>query len=159
MCVMFIPTGLRCPRRALRDTESSLDPCTARISYPSLGASADKQQGTACIEALRAIPFSKPIRIITDSKYVYDGVTTYMHWWALQGLQVTDQDLWDWLRSLLRTRTAQTLWKHVYSHVGVPGNDLADALANLGRQQHPARLQLLRDLQRQRGLASVVLPS
>ena len=34
---------------------------------------------TACVEALRAVPLSQPLRIITDSKYVYDGVTLYMH--------------------------------------------------------------------------------
>ena len=107
----------------------------------------------ACIEALRSI------HIITDSKYVYDGVTAHMHRWALQGRSVSNQDLWDSLRSLLRSRTSETLWKHVYSHVGVVGNEHADAQANLGRLQHPARLQLFRDLQHQRGLTSVVLSS
>ena len=91
----------------------------------------------ACIEALRAIPLSQAIRIITHSKYVYDGVTAHMHRWALQGRSISNQDLWDSLRSLLRSRTSETLWKHVYRHVGVVGNERADALANLGRLQHP----------------------
>ena len=34
---------------------------------------------TACIEALRVVPLSQPIRIITDSKYIFDGVTAHMH--------------------------------------------------------------------------------
>ena len=65
---------------------------------------------------------------------------------ALQGQQVSNHDLWDSLRSLMRSRSGETLWKHVYSHVGIEGNERADALANLGQLQHPGRLQFLRDL-------------
>ena len=41
--------------------------------------------------------------------------------------------MWDSLKSLLRSRSGETLWKHVYSDVGVLGNERADALANQGR--------------------------
>ena len=82
-----------------------------------------------------------------------------MHKWALQGRSVSNHDLWDSLRSLLRSRTSETLWKHGYSHVGLVGNERTDALASLGQLQHPARLQLLCDLQHRQDLNSVVLPS
>ena len=51
------------------------------ISYPLPGPieTNNRVELTACIEALRAVPLSQPLRIITDSKYVYDGVTLYMH--------------------------------------------------------------------------------
>ena len=91
---------------------------------------------TACIEALRAIPLSQPLRIITNNKYVYDGVTLYMHRWALQDRGVTNQDLWESLKAVLQARSAETLWKHVYSHVGIVGNERADSLANQGRRRH-----------------------
>ena len=71
---------------------------------------------TACIEALCTIPLSQPIHVIADSKYMYDGVTTYMHRWALQGRQISNHDLWDSLWSLMHSRSAEMLWKHLYSH-------------------------------------------
>ena len=101
---------------------------------------------TACVEELRAIPLSQPRRVITNGKHVYDGVTAYMHRWAVQGRQVSNHDLWDSLRSLMRSPSGKTLWKHVYSHVGVVDNERADTLANFGRLQHPGRPQFVRDL-------------
>ena len=95
--------------------------------------------------------------IITDSKYVYDGVTLYMHRWALEGRRVTNQDLWESLKAVLRARSAETLWKHVYNHVGIVGNERADSLANQGRRRHPDRVPYLR-LARQ-GQRPVVLAS
>ena len=92
------------------------------------------------------MPLTLPLRVITDSKYVYDGVTAYMHRWALQGRQVVNQDLRDALKLLIQSQSGTTLWLHVYSHIGVVGNERADALANQGRRQHPARLQMPRDL-------------
>ena len=38
-----------------------------------------------------------------------------------------------------------TLWRHVYSHIGIVGNEWVDALANSGRQAHPLRHLFLRD--------------
>ena len=88
---------------------------------------------TACIEALRAVPLAQPLRVITDSKYVHDGVTTHMLRWALHGCRVVTQDLWGELKLLIQSRSGATLWLHVYSHVGVVGNERAYVLANQGR--------------------------
>ena len=112
---------------------------------------------TACVEALRAVPLTQPLRVITDSKYVYDGVTAYMHRWALQGRQVVNHVLWDAPKLLIQSWSGATLWLQVYSHIGVVGNERVNALANQGRRQHPARLQMLRDLRAQQGQPRVVL--
>ena len=125
---------------------------TAETRPKQLGAKAEL---TACVEALRAVPLTLPLRVIIDSKCVYDGVT--VHRWALQGRQVVNQDLWDLQKLLIQSRSGATLWLHVYSHVGVVGNERADALANQGRCQHPAHLQMLRDLCAQQGQPQVVL--
>ena len=114
---------------------------------------------TACIEALRAVPLSQPLRIITDSKYVYDGVTLYMHRWALQGRRVTNQDPWESLKAVLRARSAETLWKHVYSHVSIVGNERAHSLANQGRRRHPDRVHYLQVQLARQGQRPVVLAS
>ena len=63
----------------------------------------------------------------------------------------------DALKLLIQSRSGATLWLHVYSHIGVVGNERADALANQGQRQHPARLQMLRDLRAQQGQPRVVL--
>ena len=35
--------------------------------------------------------------------------------------------------------------RHIYSHMGIVGNERADALANSGRLAHPQRRRFLRD--------------
>ena len=70
----------------------------------------NRAEPTACLEALWAVPLSQPLRIITDSKYVYDGVTLYMHRWALQGRRVTNQDLWESLKAVLRQRHSRSMY-------------------------------------------------
>ena len=52
---------------------------------------------TARVEALRAVPLTQPLRVISDS----DGVTAHMHCGALQGRQVVNLDLWDALKLLI----------------------------------------------------------
>ena len=79
-----------------------------------------------------------------------------MHRWALQGRWVAN-DLWGSLKALLQTPLAETLWKHVFSHVGILGNERADSLANQGRQWHPDRARYLHDLRACQGQRPVVL--
>ena len=57
------------------------------VSAPLLGPTQTNNRGdlTACVEALCAPPPTHPPPVIADSKYVYNGVTAYMHRWVLQG--------------------------------------------------------------------------
>ena len=43
--------------------------------------------------------------------------------WLLLRRRMPHKDVWDQLRGLLASRTAPTGWRHVYSHVGVVGNE------------------------------------
>ena len=97
------------------------------------------------IAALRAVPVMQPLRVITDSTYVYDGATVHLQQWFTLGCQVSNLDLWQQLCDAMLARTALTAFKHVYSHAGIVGNERADDLANSGRLGHPRRLQLLHD--------------
>ena len=78
--------------------------CTPRTSPPLYQGQlkVTTERNFACLEALKAVPLSQPLRIITDSKYVYDGVTAHMHRWAMQGRWVTNHNLWESLKSLLQ---------------------------------------------------------
>ena len=95
--------------------------------------------------ALRAVPAVQPVRVVTDSKYVYDGATSHMTRWFTLGGSISNRTLWDELRQVLAAHTALTAWKHVYIDMGVVGNEYADALANTGRLSHPGRAQFIRD--------------
>ena len=116
----------------------ALHPLNISSPLPGPLQTNNRAELTACAEALRAVPLSQPLRIITHSKYVYDGVTAYMHRQALQGRRVTNQDLRESLKALLQALSAETLWKH--------GNEQADSLANQGRQRHLDRVHYLHDL-------------
>ena len=74
--------------------------------------------------------------IYTDSKYVMDGITNYIKRWKINGWKtaskkpVKNSELWKSLDSLNSFHNIQ--WNWVKGHSGHPGNEKADALANLG---------------------------
>lgn len=88
----------------------------------------------AAIEALTRIPpKSFSIRIYTDSTYVKNGITLWIHNWKLKGWKtagnapVKNQDLWQKLEAVSSQHTVQ--WEWLKGHSGIPGNERADALA------------------------------
>ena len=74
---------------------------------------------SACIAALRVVPRGQALRVVTDSKYVYDGILKHLRRWRLQGRPFLNSDLWLQLQAEVDARVAPTLWRHVYSHIGV----------------------------------------
>jgi ribonuclease HI len=93
----------------------------------------------AAIEALLALKEPCSVELITDSVYVRDGVTKWMDNWKRNGWRtaakkpVKNQDLWQQLDAA--TAGHQIDWRWVKGHSGDPGNERADALANLGIDQ------------------------
>ena len=89
---------------------------------------------TAVIEALQSL--TRPCRIIitTDSSYVKDGITEWIHVWKKKGWKtagkkpVKNKNLWTKLES--ETRRHQIKWEWVKGHSGHPENERADELAN-----------------------------
>jgi ribonuclease HI len=90
----------------------------------------------AAIAALEALDRPSPIRIITDSTYLRDGITAWIHGWKRNGWKtaakkpVKNADLWQ------RLDTAQAIhqvtWDWVKGHAGHPENERADELARAG---------------------------
>ena len=76
------------------------------------------------------------LQIWTDSSYVKNGITTWIHGWKKKGWKtaagkpVKNQDLWMELDQLRVGREVD--WQWVKGHSGHPGNEMADALANAG---------------------------
>jgi len=91
---------------------------------------------TAVIEALNALNGARKVVLHTDSKYVKDGITSWMHNWKQRGWKTSDkkpvknQDLWQELDEAAGRH--EIAWKWVRGHTGVAGNEEADALANRG---------------------------
>ena len=93
----------------------------------------------AAIQGLRALKRSCKVDLYTDSQYVRKGITEWMNGWKKNGWKtaarkpVKNEDLWRVLDEEVARHDIQ--WHWVRGHSGVPGNERADALANLGIEQ------------------------
>jgi ribonuclease HI len=75
--------------------------------------------------------------IHTDSSYVLNGATKWIHGWksrgwlTLQKEQVLNRDLWEKLAYLLDDMPGDEFiqWKLLSGHVGIPGNERCDVIA------------------------------
>ena len=90
---------------------------------------------TAVIEALRSLKRPCNIIITTDSNYVKDGITEWIHQWKKKGWRtagkksVKNQVFWKELE--IETKRHEIKWEWVKGHSGHPENERADELANL----------------------------
>ena len=71
------------------------------------------------------------------------GILKRFRRWRLQGSPFFNSDLRYQLQQEVQARSACTVWRHVYSHIGVVGNQHADSLANSGPLAKPQRRQYL----------------
>ena len=85
------------------------------------------------IEGLKALKRGVRVRVWTDSVYVRDGITKWVHGWKRNGWKTADKqpvknvDLWQALLEVAGQH--QIEWRWVKGHAGNPGNEKADALA------------------------------
>lgn len=96
----------------------------------------NRMELTAAIEALNALGRPTAITIVTDSTYVKDGVTKWIHGWKRNGWRtaakkpVKNEDLW---RALDEAQARhQVTWDWVKGHAGHAENERADELAREG---------------------------
>ena len=96
----------------------------------------NRMEMMAAIQALEALKRPMPIRVVTDSQYLRQGVTQWMARWKRNGWRtankqpVKNQDLWERLDRALADH--QVEWQWDKGHAGHPENERADALANQG---------------------------
>ena len=90
----------------------------------------------AAISALESLTRPSQITIVTDSTYVKNGVTQWIHGWKRNGWKtaakkpVKNADLWQRLDAA-QSRHSVT-WEWVKGHAGHPENERADELARAG---------------------------
>jgi ribonuclease HI len=90
----------------------------------------------AAIKSLEALKRPSKVAITTDSSYVRDGITTWIHNWKKNGWRTSDKkpvknaELWKRLDELRIQHKVE--WHWVKGHAGHPENERADELARRG---------------------------
>jgi ribonuclease HI len=90
----------------------------------------------AAISALEALSRPSELTIITDSAYVKNGVTEWIHNWKRRGWKtaggpaVKNVELWQRLDAAQARH--KVIWKWIKGHAGHAGNERADELARAG---------------------------
>ena len=90
----------------------------------------------AAIQGLKALSEKCIVNLTTDSKYVMDGINSWIknwkrnNWKNSQKQNVKNKDLWIQLDKLNEHHDVK--WHWVKGHSGHPQNELADQLANKG---------------------------
>ena len=88
------------------------------------------------IVALQHTDPTIPTTIITDSRYVVDGLTKHLGTWEDRGWTGVRNATWFQAAAYqLRRRAAPTNFKWVQGHARTLGNERADALANQGARK------------------------
>jgi len=91
---------------------------------------------------------TRPVAVFTDSTYVIRGITEWIWGWKKRGWKtaagedVVNQDLWEWLGSVVSARKSagKVSWHYVRGHTGVPGNERVDEIAVQFRDGKNAKL-------------------
>ena len=90
----------------------------------------------AAISALEALERPSAVTIVTDSAYVKNGVTIWIHGWKKNGWRtankkpVKNEELWRQLEAA--TERHSVTWEWIKGHSGHAENERADALARQG---------------------------
>lgn len=92
----------------------------------------------AAINALEALERPSTLTVITDSNYVKNGVTTWIHGWKRNGWKTSNKkpvknvDLWKRIEEAQLRH--EVTWEWVKGHAGHPENERADELARQGME-------------------------
>ncbi len=94
----------------------------------------NRMELSATIQALKILIEPCEVKLHTDSRYVIDGITKWIHGWQRNGWKnaskqpVSNIDLWHDL--IEATARHQVEWIWVKGHNGHPENERADRLAS-----------------------------
>ena len=106
------------------------------ISGGEAATTNNRMELMAAIMGLEALKRGTRVRIHTDSTYVKDGITKWIHNWKKSGWKnaakqpVKNAELWKRLEAALESH--EVSWHWVKGHSDHPENDRADALARAG---------------------------
>jgi ribonuclease HI len=96
----------------------------------------------AAIEGLRALRERCEVEVVTDSQYLKNGITTWIHNWKRKGWMtaakkpVVNQDLWQELDEQVERH--DTTWTWTKGHADHPDNNRCDELATRAAKEQSA---------------------
>jgi len=109
---------------------------TRELSGGEAQTTNNRMELMAAISALETLGRPAAITVVTDSAYVKDGITKWIHGWQKNGWKtasrqpVKNAELWQ--RLLAATARHEVRWDWVKGHAGHPENERADELAREG---------------------------
>jgi ribonuclease HI len=93
----------------------------------------NRMEMTAAIAALESLKRPSEVVLVTDSQYLYKGMTEWISGWVKRGWvnsrkeAVLNRDLWERLLALSKIHSIQWVW--IRGHNGHPENERCDDLA------------------------------
>ena len=99
----------------------------------------NRMEMMAAIVALETLKRPSSVDLHTDSTYLRDGITKWIHGWKRNGWKtaakkpVKNVDLWQRLEQAMERH--DVAWHWVKGHAGHPENERADALARAGIEE------------------------
>ncbi len=112
---------------------------TKELSGGAKETTNNRMELTAASQALETLKRPCLVDLHTDSKYVMDGITSWIKGWKARGWKTANKsavknvELWKRLDAICATH--EVSWHWVKGHAGNPGNERADELANLGLEK------------------------
>jgi len=100
----------------------------------------NRMEMTAVVEALHALKEPCQVTVYTDSRYLKDGITSWIHKWKKNGWKTADknpvknQDLWIALDQAIQRHEVEWCW--IKGHSGHPENERCDQLARNEIEKH-----------------------
>lgn len=96
----------------------------------------NRMELTAAIMALEALTRATTVELHTDSVYVKDGISKWIHGWKRNGWKTSDKkpvkNVELWQRLDLALQRHKVSWHWVKGHAGHDDNERADELAREG---------------------------
>ena len=84
----------------------------------------------AVLTTIEMTPKNQPLKIITDSRYAIEGLTTHLRTWEDQGwINIKNAPLFKRAVYLMRCRSAETAFQWIKGHNGDPRNEGSNELA------------------------------
>lgn len=111
------------------------------LSGGEVNTTNNRMELMAAIKALEAVKRPVPIRLVSDSTYLRDGITKWINGWRKNGWKtanktpVANQDLWQRLDELNQSHDIS--WEWVKGHSGHPMNERCDDMARQEAERLP----------------------
>ena len=106
----------------------------------------NRMEMLACIKGLQALTEACEVELTTDSQYVRQGITQWIHNWKKRGWKtaakapVKNADLWKALDAAQEKH--KITWHWVKGHSGHPENERCDDLARQAAEAKPTQEDL-----------------